>query len=174
MTSTDSPTNEQHPNARVLAAGLRWLYETEQPEGALLTHHGEGMKGEGNRRFYFIPEGADGPPVVAVEVAEIVYRMDDEGDKVPANPLEPDELTDLASALAALGVEVARTWNGHPATTGSLGLVQPAHSSLLAAVNLYRAGCPTHPHKSVFCGCGWYPEGHAKVVTPRIEAEVTR
>lgn len=162
--STETPEAPTTTNERVLAAGLRWLFEVEQPEDALLQHHGERMKGEGNRTFDFIPTGADRMPVVVVNVAEISYRMNGQGYEVPANPLEPNELTDLTTTLAALGVEVTRTWNGHPAITGSLGLAQPAHPSLLAAVKRYLAGCLTHPERSVFCPCGWYPEGNAKIV----------
>lgn len=161
---TDNTTVVNH--APVLAAGLRWLYKTKQPDGALLQHHGVMLEGEGNRSFGFVPAGADGQPVVVLYVAEIEWRTDSEGDEVPANPLEPDELAHLAATLTGLGAEVTRTWNGHPACTGSVGLAKPAHPSLLAAGQLYKKGCPEHPKQGVFCGCGWWSQGSAKVVHP--------
>lgn len=152
-------------NEQILAAGLRWLFEIEQPGDALISHLGETAAVDGNRLITFIPVAADGHPVVVVDVTNIAYRTDPRGYEVPDNPLGPDELTGLAAGLAAMGAEVARTWNGHPSVTGSLGLARLAHPSLRAAVDRYRAGCPVHPEKGVFCPCGWYAAGKAKIVT---------
>lgn len=147
-----------------LRAGIRWLHDTEQPDSAALSHHGLSLPVVANRRFTFVPEGAFGRPVVVVEVAKIewvergVYRA-------PGNPLEPGELSDLATLLASLGAESERTWNGN-GTTGSVGLKYPAHPTLIAAVNRYRAGCLTHPTEHVFCKCDWYRNGRKLLITP--------
>lgn len=160
------------PNEAVLAAGLRWLLDTEQPEDAVIIHHGENMAGEGNRRFSFFPAGWDGRAIIAVGVARVEWiaiNDKDRGyDKAPANPLEPDELERLSATITALGEAVVSTWNGYPATTGSLALARPAHPSLRAAVQRYKAGCPEHPDNYVFCECGWYRQGYAQLIRPAL------
>lgn len=157
-----------------LAAGLRWLFDTEQPAGAVQQHHGVGLPPVGNRRFGFCPAGGDSRAVVTVAVANVEWRLQ-RGEQVSANPIRPTELDDLTTELASLGAEVVHTWNGHPGTTGSLALARPAHPSLLAAVDRYRAGCPTHPghgsDKGVFCQCGWYAAGNDLVIQPDVNDE---
>ena len=149
-----------------LAAGLRWLYETEQPPGAILQHHGVSMTGPGNRTFRFAPSGANGRAVVIVDVADVRWKSEG-GDQAPANPLRPGELAELAAWLTERGYEVADTWNGQPGSvTGSVALARPAHPTLLAALARYHAGCPDHPSKGVFCDCGWYATGNALQVQP--------
>lgn len=152
----------------VLAAGLAWLYDTAQPDGAILQHHGASLPPVGNRRYRFIPAGWDGRAIVVVEVANVEWTT--QGDQeVVANPLEPDELDRLTADLADLGAEVIHTWNGHPAITGSLALKRPAHPTLLAAVNRCRAGCPDHSGPLCsWAGCRWYPDGYARVVMPAL------
>ncbi|MEV4079727.1 hypothetical protein AB0J43_05480 [Nonomuraea fuscirosea] len=152
-------------NEQTLAAGLAWLYDTEQPDDALVSHHGEMLPGVGNRLFGFIPQGWDGHAIVTVEVQSVEYKVE-QGYDVPANPLEAGELEDLTSQLAALGATVISTWNGHPATTGSLALQRSAHPSLLAAVSRCSVGCLEHPRESVFCKCGWWQQGYGQAVRP--------
>jgi hypothetical protein len=155
----------------VLTTGLRWLYDTGQPDGAILQHHGSTLPfGEANRWFGFVPAGAANLPVVHINVGKVEWT--DEG---PINPLEPGELEALADEITALGFEVSHTWNGHPAVTGSVGLKRAAHPTLLAAVNQYLAGCLEHPkygRGDVFCDCGWYGRGNALVVQPTRAAAV--
>lgn len=156
----------------ILSAGLCWLFETEQPADAIIQHHGTTLRDdENNRLFCFVPEGWSGHPVVAVDVAKVDW-IDNGPNQLstPGNPLKPDELDNLAARLTALGYEVFDTWNGHPGISGSIALKQTAHPTLLAAVNRYRAGCPEHPNRHVFCDCGWYARGNERVVFP---AELT-
>lgn len=148
-----------------LAAGLRWLYDTEQPEGAILQSNSGATTVAGNRRFMFGPCGWASRPVVVVDVVHVEWTGDGR-DGRPANPLLPGELDDLTASLAALGADVAATWNGHPGTTGSLGLARLAHPTLLAAAHRYTAGCPDHPNRGVFCDCGWYANGYRLIVRP--------
>jgi len=154
-------------NADVLEAGLRWLYDTEQPAGAILQHHGASLPGDGNRRFRFIPAGAQHRVVVIVDVADV--QWEERGGRA-ANPLRPGELDELTGGLAALGAEVVETWNGYPGVTGSLALARPAHPTLLAALDRYHRGCPDHPSRSVFCDCGWYAAGNTLIVRPEVRA----
>ncbi|MBJ6623518.1 hypothetical protein [Streptomyces sp. DHE17-7] len=147
----------------ILDAGLEWLYETVQPDNAHQQHHGITIgHPEANRLYGFCPTGADNLPVVVVNVAKPELHPYD----LPANPLRPDELFDLATALEAHGLTVRTTWNGHPAITGSVGLVQPAHPTLIAAVDRYHRGCTVHPERSVFCDCEHWREEGRRIVGP--------
>jgi hypothetical protein len=169
-------STKQRTAEATLTAGLRWLFDTEQPEGAVLQHHGVVLPGGDTRRFGFCPAGWAGRAIVTVDVVDVQWKFQ-RGHKVPANPLRPDELDDLTAQLAALGADVVNTWNGHPGITGSLALARPAHPSLLAAVNRYRAGCLTRPgpgsDTGVFCKCGWYAKGYALVIQPGLRRDCT-
>lgn len=154
--------------ATTLTAGLRWLYETEQPDNACQEHHGLLLRAPTTNRLYsFIPANDGRRVVVAVNVATIEWIDNGPNElKTPANPLEPGELVALAADLRALGFEVTSTWNGHPQTTGSVGLARPAHPSLLAAVDRYHAGCLVHPRRGAFCDCEAWRAGYDRVVRP--------
>ncbi|MFG3136071.1 hypothetical protein ACGFZA_07590 [Streptomyces sp. NPDC048211] len=154
----------------VLTAGLRWLYDTEQPDDAWQGHHGLLLPlPAANRLYAFVAANDWGDAVVVVDVAKIEWIDNGPNElQTPANPLEPDELDVLAGELRALGVEVARTWNGHPQTTGSVGLARPAHTSLLAAVERYHAGCRVHPKRFVFCDCADWQAGFTRIVRPEL------
>ncbi|MBI0300466.1 hypothetical protein JBE04_39930 [Streptomyces sp. PRKS01-29] len=160
---------ELHTRAAVLDAGLRWLYETEQPDNAHAQHHGEQLAADGNRSYSFVPVGARSLPVVVVDVAKVEW-IDNGPNQLmtPANPLEPGELETLAVELERRGFTVRSTWNGHPAITGSVGLARPAHPSQVAAVERYRAGCPEHPQRRVFCDCEAWRAGFRRAVRPVI------
>ncbi|MFE9363711.1 hypothetical protein ACFYNN_13020 [Streptomyces sp. NPDC006978] len=158
----------------ILTAGLHWLYETEQPNDAWL-HRGLLLTAPtANRLYGFIPANDWKRVVVAVDVAKIEWIDNGPNDlKTPANPLGVGELDALAAALRALGFEVTSTWNGHPQTTGSVGLTRTAHPSLLAAVDRYHAGCLVHPKSSVFCDCDAWRDGFNRIVQPELAAATT-
>lgn len=145
--------------ATVLDTGLGWLYDTAQPDDAHADHHGIvlGLP-DVNRVYRFTPDGADHLPVVIVNVA----RPGPPG----SNPLEPGELFDLAIELEARGYTVRTTWNGHPADTGSVSLIRPAHPTLVAAVERYHRGCTVHPERTVFCDCEHWRAEYARRVRP--------
>lgn len=147
-----------------LEAGLVWLYDTEQPEDALVQHHGVALPAVGDRWLKFCPQGSAGRPTIVIDVACVQWGGPYEP---PKNPLAQGEPEQLASMIKRS--PIARTWNGHPGITGSIALTHPAHPSLLAAVDRYRVRCPEHG--SVFCarthGCRWFRDGDAKVVAPR-------
>ncbi|GAB7065883.1 hypothetical protein H7J06_07890 [Mycobacterium hodleri] len=145
-------------------SGLAWLYDTEQPERAILQHHGESLVSQGNRNVRFIPSGWAGRVVIVVDVTKVEYGTDPRA-RGPLNPLAAGELDAFTGLLADLARTVVHTWNGHPAATGSLALAEPAHPSLQAAVSRYLAGCPRH--HTTLCRCGWYGEGNRHVIGAR-------
>ncbi|MFD4786573.1 hypothetical protein ACFWN1_05725 [Streptomyces sp. NPDC058459] len=139
--------------ATLLDTGLGWLFDTVQPGDCHQHHLGIVLHlPEANRWYGFIPEGTRALPVVSVAVTKVDW-IDDGPLQVPANPLRPDELPALAGELRDRGFESFGTWNGHPGATGSVGLIRPAHPTLVGAVDRYRRGCITHPKQSVFCDC---------------------
>jgi hypothetical protein len=164
QTSTD-PVDQA-----VLAAGLAWLYDTVQPDGAILQHHGLGIADPAHNRYLnFVPTG--GSSSRSAVVTDNVRRRVLVGPPTAwllANPIEPDEPDRLSAMLAGLGLVVTDVWNGYPSDTVGVALDRPAHPTLTAAVDRYHRGCPRHGG-SVFCsreGCIWYADGFALVVPP--------
>ena len=153
-----------HPHEAILRAGLAWLFNTEQPDGAISMHHGETAPEVDNRTYRFCPAGVAAAAVVIVEVPH--YKLVMPGYR-PEPAIEPGEMGKLVAAIEALDVRVASTWNGTGFTTGSVGLVRPAGPSLAAAVRRYHAGCPDHDG-NVFShdGCTWFVDGARLLVRP--------
>ncbi|MFE3126742.1 hypothetical protein ACFXHD_25340 [Streptomyces hydrogenans] len=148
-----------------LKAGLRWLFDTEQPDTAIVTHLGMAIPGAGNRWYGLCPSGADGQVVISVNVARVTWARDDQG-SCPANPIAYGELAWLKGLLEHLGHTVTSTWNGFPGVSGSLALATAPHPSLTAAVDRYRAGCPRHPEAGVFCDCTAWQQAITAAVRP--------
>lgn len=177
----------------VLAAAVAWLYDQEQPEGAVAHHLGPAGFRLGDRVYEVIAAGADGGPVIVVRVAgcdlapgewrgfEGEYSHRSYGGWTEPFPDGPcAEVLAVVEAVAGLGAEVKGTWNGAPhCTSGSIGLAARARPSLLAALARYHAGCPAHG--SVFCGpgshreadrdCTWYTDGTRLLVSPAWPSE---
>jgi hypothetical protein len=159
----------------VLAAGLAWLYDTVQPDDALLQANGGPACRVGDRRYSFTPVGFDGGPVLVIDVAKPVYDYTRNSPRL-TNPLGgPAEMDAHADLLTELGYPPVTSWNGQSVSeTGSFLLPGRAHPSLTAATERYRAGCPKHD--TVFCGwqgrtaderaCTWYRDHYARVVQP--------
>lgn len=162
---------EQAAMADVLRVALDWLYKTEQPTGAGLSHHGIGSVNLPtilNRRINLIPGCA---PIINITVAHPVKISTFE----VRNPLAPGELDEWAEAIKDLGYDVAEVFHSGGAS-GGIRLTEQAHPSLLAAVELYAKGCPTHPDGDsapgpglggVFCRCGWWREQASLIVYPK-------
>lgn len=161
MTSTDAP--KTFTQADALDLGLRWIFDTDQPDDAHQQHHGDKLAVDVNRTYAFVPWGAHNLPVVVVDVARVEWTNDGRGEKIPANPLEPGELEALTAELERRGYTVRSTWNGHPGITGSVGLVRPAHPGQVASVERYVRGCQEHPARSVFCECETWRAGFRRV-----------
>jgi hypothetical protein len=160
----------------VLEAGLRWLFDTCQPDDAILHHGGSPIfPADDGRTYRFVPAGPGGKPVIVVNVGhpQREQRRGRHGAEwVLTNPLAPNELAEISAVLQELGRKVWHTWNGHPSQTGSVALEKQAHTSLRSCVYRYSQGCPTH--RTVFCArdkaCRWYATGHAKIVPVPITA----
>lgn len=146
-----------------LAAGLAWLFDTAQPDDAIVQHHGHASAAFGRRTYGFCPRGHTGHPVISVDVVDTRW-LSDEGRWTAT--LYPGEVKQLAAVLTALGRHPVDTWNGHPAPTGSIELDDPIHPTLDAAVARYRAGCPDHPEQSVFCRCDRWRADWGRAVHP--------
>ena len=145
-----------------LRAGLAWLYDTPQPDDAILQHHGVTAPEFDNRRLRFIPTGWNGHVVIVLDVAHWTWLPHGEG--IASHTLADGELHRLAALLGSLDHKVAHSWNGTQGlVTGSLALARPAHPTLRAAVARYCAGCPEHG--TVFCN-EWYRAGHARITQP--------
>lgn len=170
--STEATTMRQ----AILAAGLKWLFETEQPEGAGASHFGEALADEAaNRRYEFRPNSsrANRAPIVVVQVAKPEYEHPDPFTRVLTNGLEEGEIDAVVAELEALGHTVVDRWNGAPGTeSGSIALGGRPHPSLLAAVERQGAGCTNkgdeHKTGSVFCGCGWAVTGRQLLIRPEV------
>lgn len=148
-----------------LAAGLQWLLRTEQPKGAICQHHGVVIHTRGNRYFSFMPGNSEGRATVAISIHKVERDM---RTLELHNPLERNEMATLERDLTEMGVRVVDTWNGDGCDSGSLALAQPISPSLVAAVDLYRAGCQQHPSRNVFCDCGWFRRGADLLVLPKL------
>ena len=152
------------PSLEVLAAGVEWLYRTVQPDAAIQQHHGATIGYAATRYYGFCPVGALNLPVISVNATGWRWGA---GNSI-IGALTDAEMTATATALESLGVRIREQWNGDGCVTGSFGLTEPAHPSLLAAVANYRAHCPVH--KSPFCGraqnCTWYADGNRLIVGP--------
>lgn len=148
---------------------LTWLYDTVQPDGALVQHHGEPVGAVGNRFISAAAAGNAGLPVLTVSVGD--RRWDDDDPDALRNPLAgPADRDRYIALVAELGHKVIGHWNWQPGgCTGSLHLQRAAHPSLLAAQARYRTGCPEHPGMNVFCReCDWWATGHGLLIKPSL------
>ncbi|MFF8412897.1 hypothetical protein [Streptomyces omiyaensis] len=153
-----------------LKAGLQWLFDTEQPDTAVISHLGMSVPGAGNRWYGLCPSGADDQVVISVNVARVTWTRNGD-DRVPANPIAYGELEWLKGFLRHCGHTVTSTWNGYPGVNGSLALATAPHPTLTAAVARYRAGCPTHPEQDVFCRCEAWTQALTAAVRPTYSEE---
>lgn len=169
------PDDIRHPYADTLRAGLGWLYDTAQPDDAVLHHLGVTAPTVGARQLRFCPTQAVGGSLatVSIDVPSECWQHNDPSDPQRiTSVLAPAELLELATALTAAGYRVKSTWNGHPYVTGSVGLDDPPHPTLADAVGRYHAGCPEHPAASVFCTCPGWDAAHGRIVPPAWPATV--
>ncbi|MEN4464291.1 helix-turn-helix domain-containing protein [Mycolicibacterium conceptionense] len=159
-----APTGRHDGLAPILASGLRWLYDTEQPRGALLRPGGVALPPVHGRWYIFAP-GVRRPGAAIVVQAEIAGPSD------LAKELDA-ELTELAALVTKLTGVDARVTSTSGASVGRVDLDAAAHPSLVDAVRRYLAGCPTHRQHG--CGhahgaqapCRWYADGFARLVQP--------
>jgi hypothetical protein len=151
-----------------LAAGLRWLYRTVQPDNALIDWRGACLTATG-RRLRILPVFTAGTPLIIVDADLLRWGADTTS--VALNTLPVNELPWLARQLAALGISAAQ--QHYHSVTGVIALDVPAHPSLRAAVQRYARGCPRH--RSGVCEapirdgghcCAWRAEGRRAAIWP--------
>ncbi|WAJ48032.1 hypothetical protein OK015_28710 (plasmid) [Mycobacterium sp. Aquia_216] len=153
-----------------LRAGLRWLYATEQPAGALVERRGAKIT-TADRALRFLPLGLDGNPLIVVDLLSVRWGVGELSP--PLNALPADELPTLATELAELAIPTsALHYHG---ITGTIALDAPAHPSLQEAVHRYDRGCPWHhtqvceaPLRHGGKACSWHSDGHRRAVWPII------
>jgi hypothetical protein len=132
----------------LIAAGIRWLQEP-QVDGALLTHHGVFCTRPISKVLISLtPCGFKDGPVFMFEPFPLYV------DGV-RNTISKELAGQIRSAFVEHSA-IVHEWNGVGRPSYSIVPDVAVHPSLMAAVELYRAGCPEHPENSVFCECGWF------------------
>ena len=153
-----------------LQAGLRWLYATAQPPGAVVERRGAKIT-TAERSLRFAPISASGNPLIVVDLLDVHWGIG--AFSPPLNALPPTELRALAAELAVTGVPAcAQHYHG---ITGTIVLDAPAHRSLIEAVHRYDRGCPRHdtqvceaPVRHGGKSCSWHADGHRRAIWPAI------
>lgn len=146
-----------HTRAEAVMNAIYWLFNWEQPDGAVIQHHGltaSFTTEHGVRTIRAVPRGWSNKPVIVIETRT-------------GDCLKPGEMESLAQQLTYQGHRPIHKWNGDGFTSGSFAIEGAIEPTLLAAVDRYYAGCPTH--RSVFCGgddCDWYRTGRALIRAP--------
>jgi hypothetical protein len=116
-----------------LLAGLRWLYDTEQPAGSAIDPWQYALAStRGRRTLRFSPDGRRGAPTIEI-IGGVLNSSRD-------HALAATELMAFGELIDGLGDEVVDTWIGRGRVIGGVELARPAHSSLLAAVGRFRSG----------------------------------
>jgi len=116
-----------------LLAGLRWLYDTEQPADSAIDPRQYALASRrGRRTLRFSPDGRGG--AVTIEIVGTVLNASRD------HALAAAELMAFGELIDGLGEEVVDTWIGRGRVVGGVTLARPAHSSLLAAVDRFRSG----------------------------------
>ncbi len=123
-----------------LLVGLRWLFDTAQPDGAMVSAGGQVVR-SGRRTLRFRPQDWQGHAVI-----EIV------GPAVAGDPSPRVELEAYVQALDDMGEDVVASWIGRRGQVRSIALARPVHPTLRAAVDRYVAGCLEHPGQQCACG----------------------
>ncbi|OBJ35668.1 hypothetical protein A5630_09135 [Mycolicibacterium mucogenicum] len=113
----------------VLLVGLRWLFDTEQPAGALQCPAGDSLPSVGGRAFRFIPADRDGRAALGIAVTTGIA-----GDAIGGH-----EAADFIDLLEGMGEEVVAISSVAAGAFYLLTLARPAHPTLRSAVVRYRA-----------------------------------
>jgi len=132
---------ERRRRAEVVAAaahlpavliGLRWLYDTTQPFGAVVDPRAHQLHSvRGRRGLRFDPVGRNG--AVTIEMVSSRHETRD-------NTLAAAEVAAFGDLIDGLGEDIVQTWIGRGAVVGGVELARPAHGSLLSAVTRFEHG----------------------------------
>lgn len=115
-----------------LLAGLRWLYDIEQPANAAIDPQQRGLAPRGRRGLRFSPDGHCGAPTIEIVGGPLNSSRD--------HALAAAEMLAFGELIDGLGEEVVDTWIGRGRVVGGVVLARPAQLSLLAAVDRFRSG----------------------------------
>ena len=111
-------------------AGLSWLFDTVQPDDAVVDPQRHSLPTAAGRRYLrFDPIGRDGN--ATIEILRPV-RIEPRG-----RDLAAVELSAFAEVVDGLGEEVVATWTGCRGVIGGVELSRPVHPTLLAAVERF-------------------------------------
>ncbi|BBX84036.1 hypothetical protein MAUB_19090 [Mycolicibacterium aubagnense] len=124
----------------VLLVGLRWLFDTEQPAGAVQCPAGDSLPSAGGRAFRFIPADRDGRAALGIAVTTGIA-----GDAIGGH-----EAADFIDLLEGMGEEVLAINSVAAGSFYVLTLARPAHPTLRSAVVRYRAQYLEDCHTSPF------------------------
>ncbi len=113
----------------VLLVGLRWLFDTEQPAGAVQCPAGDSLPSVGGRAFRFIPADRDGRAALGIAVTTGIA-----GDAIGGH-----EAADFIDLLEGMGEEVLAINSVAAGSFYVLTLARPAHPTLRSAVVRHRA-----------------------------------
>jgi len=108
--------------------GLHWLYDTPQPDDAVLLHgESQVLASASGWRFTFNPTDGAGSPAIVVDA------------EASGHAISHDDIDELAGHVDDFGESVRRAYLS--GTRGVLELHRHAHPSLLSAVARTRGGC---------------------------------
>lgn len=124
----------------VVLVGLRWLFDTEQPAGAVQCPAGDRLPSQSGRGFRFIPSGPGGAAAVGIAVTTGIS-----GDEIGGH-----ELAEFIDLLEGMGEEVVAIDAIAERSFCTLTLARAAHPTLSRAVARYRAGHLLHANASPF------------------------
>ncbi len=112
----------------VLLVGLRWLFDTEQPAGAVQSPGGDGLPSVGGRAFRFVPSDRSGHAAVGIAVIS----------SVAGDVIDGHEVAGFIDLLESAGEEIVAVEVIAAGSYCTMRLAREAHPSLRSAVSHYR------------------------------------
>ncbi|MGX9674126.1 hypothetical protein [Mycobacterium sp. HM-7] len=143
----------------VLLVGLRWLFDTEQPAGAVQCPAGDSLPSVDGRAFRFIPVDRDGRAALGIAVTTGIA-----GDAIGGH-----EAADFIDLLEGMGEEVLAINSVAAGAFYVLTLARPAHPTLRSAVVRYRAR-----HHADSTASPFGPAQHPNDVSPLSATDLQR
>lgn len=153
--------------AATVAAALSWLYETEQPDGALVTTAGVELPIPGqDRTLRVTPRELTSHPTLTLSVYP--------GRQWACPAAAEAEAEQLLAVTAELEPSADSPFAA--ASFVAVGLYRQAHPTLLHAVREYELDCPDHARpldrpgnrSCVRSLCAWWPTGRGLLVEPAV------
>jgi len=151
-----------------LKVAFDWLSSSEQPEGALIQHHGIYLLPDCSPEFsvQIAPETILRNQSIRRTVVIIEHRDKKFVDGAATNVLTEEEFKSFIELVNSF-YPVFDHWNGVGCESGSMSVAADVSDGVVRLLATYRGGCPTHKHS--LCSwekCSWFKEGRAKAVLP--------